>query len=200
MNIGLIDVDGHNKKDMGEEIWKPAVGYEKYIEVSNIGRVRTIPRFYVNSRGQKKYVRQRITSCYTMKKGYKVATIYLYDKGRGIMEKVLVHRLVATAFIPNPFGLPQINHKDENKQNNIADNLEWCSVKYNLDYGTRRQREIKAKSKPVNQMDMDGNFIKRYASITEAARFLGLSFSNISAVCRKVPHFRSAGGYKWEFA
>lgn len=76
-------------------------------------------------------------------RGYKC--VRLYD-GKKYHTKY-IHRLVAEAFIPNPYNLPQINHKDENKENNVVSNLEWCDCKYNINYGTARQRERETKEK-----------------------------------------------------
>ena len=64
--------------------------------------------------------------------------VYLYAKDK--RQYRLVHRLVANAFIPNPNNLPQINHKDENSLNNCVDNLEWCTAKYNCNYGTHIEK------------------------------------------------------------
>jgi hypothetical protein len=64
---------------------------------------------------------------------------YLRVHYKGVCQ--YVHRLVAMAFIPNPDNLPQVNHKDENKCNNNVDNLEWCTAKYNSNYGTRSIRQ-----------------------------------------------------------
>ena len=58
----------------------------------------------------------------------------------GVKKNLRVHRLVAQAFIPNPLNYPIVNHKDECKTNNAVDNLEWCDVKYNDNYGTRNER------------------------------------------------------------
>ena len=68
--------------------------------------------------------------------GYKTSVIYSNNKP----VQVLLHRLVATAFIPNPDNLPQVNHKDEDKTNNRADNLEWCDAKYNCNYGSHNKK------------------------------------------------------------
>lgn len=70
--------------------------------------------------------------------GYEMVTLYDQTR-RGRKKKI--HRLVAEAFIPNPDNLPSINHKDENRTNNRADNLEWCTVAYNSTYGTVSQRK-----------------------------------------------------------
>ena len=80
-----------------------------------------------------------------------------------------VHRLVATAFVPNPDNLPIVNHKDENKQNNNADNLEWCTVQYNNAYGTRKERQASKISVRVICLETKQIF----DSIKEAQEWLG---------------------------
>lgn len=102
-----------------KEIWK-TIGNTRY-QVSNIGRVR--------STDYKRTGQTKLLSLLNGKTGYKFVIL---DK-----KTCYVHRLVAEAFIPNPDNLPQINHKDENKSNNFVENLEWCSQKYNVNYGNR---------------------------------------------------------------
>ena len=124
-----------------EEIWRPVVGYEGLYEVSNTGQVRSVGRYYVNSLGKRFFLKGKILS--------------LSDNGRGYLRTVLkkdnkesskyIHRLVAEAFILNVDGLPAVNHKDEDKTNNSVDNLEWCTAKYNNNYGTKNERVIKTK-------------------------------------------------------
>lgn len=75
--------------------------------------------------------------------GYVVVTLTIGE----VVKKQYVHRLVATTFIPNPDNLPQVNHKDENKQNNRVDNLEWCTASYNTNYGDRNRKISNAKRK-----------------------------------------------------
>lgn len=99
------------------------------------------------------------------KNGYSVVGMRRNGKCVGVR----VHRLVARYFVGNPNHYTQINHKDENKKNNRADNLEWCSLLYNINYGNREKKEI-----PVVQFTKDGKKIGSYRSLSEAARQTGL--------------------------
>lgn len=120
-----------------KEIWKDIPEYEGLYQASNLGNIRVLNRV-VNS-GIKnnntvirkgKLLKQRINQGY-----YEVAL------SKNNKKKFLkVHRLIAITFIPNLNNFPSINHKNENKLNNNVNNLEWCSVKYNCNYGTRNQR------------------------------------------------------------
>lgn len=111
----------------------------------------------------------------------------------GRKENVLIHRLVAKAYISNPDNLPIVNHKDENKGNNSANNLEWCTQKYNANYG----KGAMVKNSPIIQKDIEGNIIRRWASIKEAAENLNLKYQVISRVCRKIR--KTSGGFCWEY-
>lgn len=129
------------------EVWKPVVGYESRYLVSNMGRVFSL-------------IKDKILKQIETPYGYLVVNLYDGNK----MKQVKVHRVVAMAFIPNPDCLPQVNHKDENKRNNNVDNLEWCTAKYNSNYGTRSERLgatlSELKTAPIGQYDIEGNLVK----------------------------------------
>lgn len=121
----------------------------------------------------------------------------------GTRHTFLVHRLVAQAFIPNPNNLPQVNHKDENKANNSVSNLEWCSAKYNANYGTRNEKVSKAQDctkTPIMQYDKNMNYINTFESIHEAASELDLKVSNIWSVLNNKNRMKSTGGFVFKYA
>ena len=149
------------------EVWKDIPEYEGLYQVSNMGRVKSIG-----------YGEERILKPGKLKKGY--LQVILFKDGK--QKHFQVHRLVALAFIQNPLNLPQVNHKNEDKTDNRVSNLEFCTNLYNVNYGTRNERIIKSKSKPVAQYTLDGIFVGMYHSITEAAR-QGFKQPNISQCC-----------------
>ena len=114
------------------EEWRPVVGYEGLYEVSNTGRVRSVDRYVKTCYGSYRLHKGKVLSPGIRPDGYLVVSLQ-YRMFR-------VHRIVAEAFLPNPDNLPQVNHKDEDKSNNRVDNLEWCTAKYNNNYGTARIR------------------------------------------------------------
>lgn len=130
---------------------------------------------------------------YIRKDGYVIITL---SKG-GKKYKCYLHRLVAETFIPNPDNLSQVNHKDEDKTNNCVSNLEWITPKDNCNYGTRNERQGLGHSKPIEQYDLEGNFIKEWDSATQVERDLGFNHSNISKCC--LGRYNVAYNYKWKF-
>ena len=205
-----------------KEIWKDIQGYEGYYQVSSMGSVRSCDRTIIDSVGRSHSYNGQILTPMTVAGGYLEVNLSKGDK----RKPVHVHRLVAEAFIPNPDGLPAINHIDEDKKNNIVSNLEWCTYKYNANYGTAKVRSIKKRSrnsqwyesvkkhtsklgkkygrvngritsKPVLQYSVDGKLIKEWPSVREAKRKLGIDNSSISRCCKG--RQRTAGGYIWKF-
>lgn len=124
------------------EIWKPVVGFETLYEVSNFGNVKTLGRIVNYSDGRTYTYPAKILNTVQNKDGYLYVNLRRLDKTR-VFHKV--HILVAQAFLPNPENLPQVNHKDENRINNNVDNLEWCTAKYNCNYGTFKDKQSAAK-------------------------------------------------------
>lgn len=110
-----------------QEIWKEIKDYPNY-QISNLGRVKTL-KYYSNIH-KKYYDRELVLKEKINSHGYKF--IGLGCGKRGNKKNFAIHRLVAEAFIPNPNNLPEINHKDGNKRNNRAENLEWCTRSQNM--------------------------------------------------------------------
>ena len=162
-----------------EEIWIDIKGYEGLYEVSNLGRVKSKDRrvrvfqksaFYRNLKGKVLAPSRTI--------GYE--KVNLNKEGR--IEHKIVHRLVAEAFIPNENNLPIVNHKDESRSNNHVDNLEWCTHKYNITYGTAPSRKDKKLSLPVVGTHVLTGEKITFPSMSEAGRN-GFVQSAISLCC-----------------
>ena len=122
---------------------------------------------------------------------------YLYVKLRGKM--IGVHRLVASSFIPNPHNLPQVNHKDEDKSNNNVTNLEWCSSKYNINYGTRIQRRAILYGRRIEQLSRNGEHIAYYENANEFARMNNGKYRGENVRRAASGERPTAYGYKWRY-
>lgn len=176
-----------------EEIWKDIEGYEGLYQVSSLGRVRSCERI-VKRKDYGDVLRpQQILKQYDNGTGY--LRVVLYDN-RHKSKKHYIHRLVAEVFVKNPLCLPNINHKDENKHNNNASNLEWCTQKYNINYGTRTDRMRISQGLPVvgtNIISGEKVFLRCIAD----AKKIGLNPVVISRCCKG--NGKTSGGYKWEY-
>lgn len=169
---------------MKKEYWRPILNYEDLYEVSNFGRVRSLDTYRKSKNGTVRFCKGRILKPFTNTSGY--LQVDLFKNGKKKFH--LVHRLVVEAFLPNPDNLPEVNHKDENKLNNNVENLEFCDRKYNNTYGTRIKRVAEKNtngkiSKKVLQYDLEGNFIREWASTRECGRN-GYEQSSVAACCR----------------
>lgn len=184
------------------EIWRDVNNYEGLYQVSNQGNVRSLDRprknYDINTGGfteiliKGKYLKPRITPF-----GYKAVLLSKNSKRKWYF----VHKLVAEAFIDNPDELPFVNHKDENKLNNNVENLEWCTHKYNDNYGTRNERISKAKINNTYNVKsvqcIETGVI--YPSIREASRQTNIPNTNISACCKGKYGYKTAGGFHWKY-
>lgn len=176
------------------EAWKPVPGYEGNYEVSNIGRVRSVPHEVPTFCGNRVSPGKILRLFYNETTGY----FHVCLSKDGNHKTHLVHRLVAMAFIPNPSALPQVNHKNEVKTDNRVENLEWCDSTYNNNYGTKRER-ISQKNKvsnckPVAQIK-DGAIIAIFPSTIAARHITDPGHIGACANGKR----KTAGGYEWKF-
>ena len=161
------------------EVWKDVVGFEGFYQISDKGNIYSVERR--DSRGNKCGGRA-LRPVYNID-GYLQVNLYR----NGVPKRKFIHRLVAEAFIPNTNGFPQVNHRDEVKDNNNVENLEWCTSKYNNNHGTRIERL----SKKVRAVDIKTGEVVTFNSTREAGR-KGYRSSKVSMACRGV--YRNASG------
>ena len=155
---------------------KDIQGYEGVYAVTSCGKVYS-------------YKSKKFLSLGKRRDGYLQITLHKNDK----QKTYRVHRLVAEAYLPNPEGLPQVNHKDENKENNALPNLEWCDQKYNMNYGRSKEKAGKALSKPVFCVELN----KTFDGVRAAARELGLDQSRIGKCCTGKQ--KTTGGFHFRY-
>ena len=181
------------------EEWRPIKDYEGLYEVSNMGRVRSLDRIIIDSKGRKHPFEGKIMKLQLDRYGY--LYISLNKDGK---RKFKVHRLVAEAFISNPEGKKHVDHINTNKEDNRVENLRWVTPKENNNNELTKEHkkgcqlgEKSVCSKCVIQISPDGKLIKKYSSINEAARETGFNKKYISFCCNgKIENYK---GYKWIF-
>jgi len=156
--------------------------------------IPNFPRYFVSKEGDIYGKRGKMTP-YSRKDGYFGVKLFRAEGNRSIRKGLLVHRLVAKTFIPNPEKLPVVNHKNGDKKDNRVENLEWCSYKHNTRHAwdngliSRHERRV---------MQITSNGIGfEYDSILEAAKMSGVPFYGISKACRGT--LKTAGGYWWVY-
>jgi hypothetical protein len=184
------------------EIWENIKNYENYYQISNLGRVKSLARFDNMNRK----ISEKILNPRKDKKNYYGVAL----NKNGETKYFKIHRLVGIHFIDNPNNLPQINHKDENKQNNCVDNLEWCTNQYNCSYGTKADRMLKTKGQqrvikketkdrkiPILQYDLDNNFIKEWICAKYVKKELNIDNSDIAKCCKG--QYKQVRGFIWAY-
>lgn len=164
-----------------QEVWKGIAGYDGLYQVSNFGRVKSLPR----SGHHRKDIILKPT---VRENGYK--TVYLYSLS-GKKTQILVHRLVSTAFLPNPDNKECVNHKNGNKSDNRVENLEWATTSENMLHAAYcLGRYNKRKIMCVETSEV-------YLSIREAGRKTGVDSTNIIAAAKG--RMKTAGGVHWKY-
>jgi len=178
---------------MTEEIWKDVAGYEGLYQVSNLGNVKSITRMLKTKRNRwgqvdaKRTIKGRFLPVFDNGHGYKSVNFSL---GNNKTKKYYIHRLVATAFIQNPYNMPEVNHKDLNKKNNNVDNLEWCSRKENINHAIRNGVDW-SRGKKIMCVETG----KVYRNSIVAGKETGILSAGIRMnLCGK---HKYAGGYHW---
>lgn len=182
------------------EIWKPVPGFEGLYEVSNLGRLKSY----------KQDPRGKILNLTNAKGDYLRVVLQGIGKQR---KSTSVHRLVAEAFIPNESGLPEVNHKDGNRQNNKAENLEWCTTAENIRHAINmhpiqlaamHRYNTEIRPHPIIQLTKDGKIVNRFRNGADASRETGICHRNILQAAHGTDNGRgfkrkTAGGYVWRF-
>lgn len=175
-----------------KEEFRDITGYEGLYQASDLGRIKSLER-KVKTKNGYRIVREKILKTSKDKNGYLLVNLHKNNK----MKTHRVHRIIAQTFIPNHENLPQINHIDENTTNNSVNNLEWCSLVYNINYGTGIYRRSEKSKKKVCQYDLNGNYIQTWNSIKDAGCKLNIQHANISACCKG--KLKQTGNYIWKY-
>lgn len=170
------------------EVWKDIAGYEGLYQVSNMGRVKSLSK-----KCGRRTSKEKIMNPFISWDGYNLIT-FCKD---GKTKHFRIHRLVAEAFIPNPNGLPCVNHKDLSTTNNAVDNLEWCTHEYNNTYAGRAIKTARKNMKPICQFDLNGHLIREWESGSKIQQELGYEKTHIYSCC--TGKRKTANGYTWKF-
>lgn len=177
-----------------EEIWKVYPDYP-FVEVSNLGNVRTKDRYVPGRNGSKRLIKGRVLKQHLNKGRY----MYVEFHTNGKVVSLRVHRMVAICFIPNPNNYPEVNHKDNDRTNNVVSNLEWCDRQYNQDYRNNfGSSPAQVQGTPVIAVNSETSEVLWFESQHEAARQLKVRQSSICKVLKG--QYGQTGGYWLTYA
>ena len=170
-----------------KEIWKDVVGYEGLYLVSDSGRIRGVKSGKV------------------LKPGSTGKYLFVVLCKDGKRTPISVHRVVATAFCDNPYLKSEVNHINEDRYDNRAVNLEWCTRLENIRHGTGIEKHAKSqmndkRSRKIVQLSVDGDVICIYPSVHEMNRCTGYDRSAVSKSANGDSRYSTAYGYKWKYA
>lgn len=165
-----------------EEVWADIEGYENLYAISSKGRCWS---YKTN-----KFLKETINN-----DGY--LRFSLFKNGKH--QRYLAHRLVAKSFVANPNQYPEINHINENVKDNYVENLEWCTHKQNINYGSRNKKVSMALKNNQNSAKRVQNIdtLNIYDSLTKAEKETGISKAQICLCCKFKA--KTAGGYHWRY-
>lgn len=165
-----------------EEVWADIEGYENLYVISSKGRCWS-------------YKTNKLLKEIINNDGY--LRFSLFKDGK--QKRYLVHRLVAKSFVDNPNQYPEINHINENVKDNCVENLEWCTHKQNINYGSRNKKVSLALKNNQNSAKRVQNIdtLKIYDSLTKAEKETGIDLSQICLCCKNKA--KTAGGYRWRY-
>ena len=175
---------------MENEVWKDVKDFEGRYQVSNMGRVRGLDRWTLDERPH--FVKGRMLKS-SLNKGKGYLRVSLSDGHRNY-KHYEVHRLVALHFVPGYKEGLVVNHKNEVKTDNRAENLEWCTYQYNLNYSD----VVAWKRKPVYQYTMDGDFIAKYKCCAEVEKMMG-TYQGAMVHVMYESETGAWKGYRWSF-
>ena len=179
---------------MEQVVWKPVVGFEDRYEVSNDGRVRSLDMYLNGKGGMKRLCKGRVKPLYRNNRGYVIVSLCRDNKA----AYSLVHRLVAEAFISNPYGKPQVNHIDGDNTNNRADNLEWVTDNENKAHSSIAVGGTQRPKKAVVVTKKTTGEVFRFDGLREAERALNLEHSSAQRVVLGRQH--TTKGYTLHYA